>query len=143
MSSLSGKERDEILRWLEEWRRLEGQDSQFFMKMVSRAESEFLKTLYRRLSYDSLRHSSILSSIRNILTGNERSSVKVQGQDLRRIRHHLTAETEAIIYAGMLVKKIPDKNIKFLLNQIVADENQHHKILSHIIKESESKPAKR
>ena len=142
MSSLS-KDREEVLRRLEEWRRMEDQDSQFFMKMVSEAEGEYLKTLFRRLSYDSLRHSSILSSVRNILTGNERATAKVRGQDLRRIKDHVMAETEAIIYAGMLAKKIPDKNIKFLLNQIIADENQHHKILGHIIQESESKEATR
>ena len=122
---------------------MEDQDSQFFMKMASEAEGEYVKTLFRRLSYDSLRHSSILSSVRNILTGNQRATAKVKSEDLRLIRDHLTGETEAIIYAGMLAKRIPDKNIKFLLNQIVADENQHHKILAHVIKESESKPAKR
>ncbi len=76
MSSLR-REKNEVLERLEEWRRLEDQDFQYFTKVASETESEYLKSLFRRISYDSLRHSGILSSVKNILVGDVTRGGKV------------------------------------------------------------------
>lgn len=142
MKDTTQTEKEEILRKLDEWRRLEEEDSQFFMQMTAEADSELVRALYRRLSYDSLRHSGTLSSIMEILSGSSFPKAAVGPQSLEKLKSHIKTEDKAIKYAESIVERMPDKSVKMLLKQIIADERQHHKILSHIMDESQRSHAR-
>ncbi len=128
-----------IVKNLEHWRRLEDKDSESFYDMWVETRDDFLRMLYTRISHDSLRHAAIIFLTINLLKGDQTPVARVPDEHLERIRKHLVDEKKVLKYAEGIVKRVPEGYVKLLLEQILADEKQHHKILLQMVRDSQGR----
>ena len=126
-----------LVKKLEHWRRLEDKDSESFYEMSVETRDDFLRMLYTRISHDSLRHAAIIFLTISLLRGDQIPVARVPDEHLERIKKHLVDEKEVLKYAEGIVKRVPEGYVKLLLEQILADEKRHHKILLQMVKDAQ------
>lgn len=100
---------------------------------VKEIENMIVKTTLQGISFDSMKHAELYRSAIRLLSGfekalSEQEYVKIQEV----IRKHIEIEELMLRRVTEAMSKTENRNVRFLLESIAADEKRHHDLLLKI-----------
>mgnify|MGYP000049961355 CR=1 FL=1 len=134
---LSEEKRQAILDKAGKWLEIERAITQYYGAKMGSTGDERLKALYQRLYIDSLKHLHALEAITRVLKVSESeakfSDLRIPLRDVEHLRRQLSKEKASMEYAKALAEIVEDEVFQLLLKQMLADEIQHHELLTAIM----------
>jgi len=124
---------EELIGMLKEHRAFEQNTADSLTASVNRTKNSVVRLFLNGLVLDSLKHADLLQALIDLNTG-----AIVADIDKYRMKKELSAhvlkEKEMLSRAQAIVGKAEDKRTRSLLQQIVKDEQKHHKILNELLR---------
>ncbi len=130
-----GEGEDKKERWLKLLRaRLQAEHlaAQRNMSMALWAKNDLVKSLFRQIASDSLRHADIVSSLISHIEKGERE-IRLEAPNKREVEQILKEEEEATEVPLDELKDSRDEVIKLLIESIESDEEKHLKLLRGLV----------
>jgi ribonucleotide reductase beta subunit family protein with ferritin-like domain len=122
---------DKNLEMLKEQKAFEDETVKRLTPLYSSVKNPFVRLFIHRIILDTMKHSDTYQTLIDL---NKRVVIgdidrKTMTEELST---HITEENRMLKQAGKISRTIEDKNFKQILEQIVEDERQHHRILQQL-----------
>lgn len=127
-------------RWLAILRKrlaAEQQAAQRNMGLALWTNNDLVKSLFRQIASDSLRHAEIVASLITYIEGESRPS-KIESPNLKELKQIIEDEEAADDPAINELKEIRDPAVQLLLDSIEADENKHLVLLKGLFRSAKT-----
>ena len=121
----------EFLDMLKEQKELEIKVANELSLTINKARNEVVKLLLDVIRMDSLKHAHILQSLEDIIQGKIFSSVE-KAEVKKALDKHIAEESEMLDKIGEISRKVEEKQVKLILEGIVAEERRHHASLKQL-----------
>jgi rubrerythrin len=123
---------DKSLEMLKEQKAFEDETVKRLAPLYSSVKNPFVRLFIHRIILDTMKHSDTYQTLIDL---NERVVIgdidrKTMTEELTT---HINEENRMLKQAEKIGEAIEDKNFKQILEQIVEDERQHHKILQQLV----------
>ncbi len=124
---------EEFISFLKDQVALENENVNAITSNLKRIENMIVKTALEGISFDSMKHAEMFRSAIELLSEfekalNEQEYVRLQEV----IRTHIEIEERMLKRVNEAIQMTEDKNVRFLLESIAADERRHHDLLVRI-----------
>jgi len=111
---------------------LESDLAEYYLQKSLKAENPVLKLVFRQLALDTMEHSDILETVRDMLSGRiPKSKERMRTKELE---EHSKIEKELMLFYKEAERKAGEKEVKLLFQKLVSDEDRHHNMLETLIK---------
>ena len=126
-------EEDEVIGFFKEQIKLEHQIVESITESLKKVRNPVVKQVLRAIAFDSQKHAGIynaaiaLARVTPALTDAEYKELEEVTAT------HIVDEVSAISALDNILPKIEDAKVKFLLESIISDEREHHKLLNKIM----------
>lgn len=111
-------------------------NEKFIFEMLNKTNvktnNSVIKLILNQLALDSKKHESMLKIILSLLNPLENAIVE-EGEEFHKIiEQHIKFEDEMLRTYEKLIDETEDKRIRFLLQDIINDEEKHHSLVKRI-----------
>jgi ribonucleotide reductase beta subunit family protein with ferritin-like domain len=122
---------DKNLEMLKEQKAFEDETAEKLTPLYSSVKNPFVRLFIHRIILDTKKHSDTYQTLidlnkRVVIGETDRKTMTEE------LTTHITEENRMLKQAEKISRTIEDKNFKQILEQIVEDERQHHKILQQL-----------
>jgi rubrerythrin len=134
------EEQDEFTDLIKKQIRNERESIQLFRSIAKKPKNPVIKFLLHEIVLDSVRHLDTLQTILKLLSGSVVSDS--ENEELKSfLKEHIHVEERALNALEEAVDTTKDGRIRYLLQNLAADERRHHSVLNHLIQLLSSKKA--
>ena len=100
---------------------------------MKKTDNTVIRLLLRQLALDSSKHGHMLKTILELLESPSEELFKREGKEFRRaIEKHVEIEREMLESFENIVDRTEDRRIRFIIQDIIADEKKHHAIVKRV-----------
>jgi rubrerythrin len=124
---------EELMGMLKEQRAFEQNTADSLTASVNRTKNSIVRLFLNRLVLDSLKHADLLQALIDLNTGAIVADIDKYRMK-KELSKHILNEKEMLSRAQKIVSKVEDEKTRSLLQQIVEDEQRHHKILNELLR---------
>jgi len=124
---------EELIRMLKEHRAFEQNTADSLNASVKRTKNSVVRLFLNRLVLDSLKHADLLQALIDLNTGAIVADIDKYRMK-KELSKHVLNEKEMLSRAQAIIGKVEDERTRALLQQIVEDEQRHHKILEELLR---------
>ena len=118
---------------MEQMAKMEEQYAVILEKDVTGLGNVAITELMKSVAHDSEKHAGLYRAIASILGGPLAITDMEYDQLEESLRRHIRTETMMMEELENLMADKEDERVKYLLNEIYADEERHHKFLSKLL----------
>ena len=121
------------IKKMEQMAKMEEQYAVILDKDVTGLGNVAISELMKSVAYDSEKHAGLYRAIASILGGPLGITDTEYDQLEESLKRHIRTETMMMEELEILMADEEDERVKYLLNEIYADEERHHKFLSNLL----------
>lgn len=105
--------------------------------LIDEIRNSVVKMFLSRVMLDSMKHANMLQAIIDLGSNQVIWYIDKQ-KTVKELKKHIRIEEKMLKNVKGILNKIEDQNIMTLLKEILADEERHHRILTRLMKITES-----
>ncbi len=123
---------DEFKRLLREGLAIEHEIVNLMSERVEGIKNSVVKYLLHGIVLDSSKHADTFQALIDLVGGVAMSEVEI-GISQEVLRRHIKLEKDNLEKVEEIIDEIEDRGIRFMLQNIAADERRHHNILNRML----------
>jgi len=124
---------EELIGMLKEQRAFEQNTADSLTASVNRTKNSIVRLFLNRLVLDSLKHADLLQALIDLNAGAIVADIDKYRMK-KELNKHLLNEKEMLSRVQKIIGKVEDERMRGLLQQIIGDEQRHHKILNELLR---------
>jgi rubrerythrin len=125
---------DKLLNFLKEQIKVENEIVRSLNKSLVEVENPAVKGTLKGISLDSVKHAQMYASALNLLTKAPKALTQEHlDKQKELVEKHILLELKLIKRISEELPNLENEKVKLLLNVILFDEKEHHKILNKIL----------